>query len=142
MAKTLKIYFAGSIAGGRAYQQTYQQMVQEIKRLGHQVLTEHVAQTNIFANEQKFTPAQIYDRDIAWLTESDALIAEVSSPSLGVGYEIRYAIELDRPILAVYKKEIRLSSLISGNPYKKMVLRPYQDTEEMFGFIRDFLAEI
>lgn len=142
MTRQLKIYFAGSIAGGRAYEQTYQQMVCEIKKLGHQVLTEHVALPNIFEDEKKFTPAQIYDRDMAWLAECDAMIAEVSNPSLGVGYEIRYAIELERPILAVYKREIRLSSLISGNPYKKLVLFPYQDSEEMLGFIRGFLAEI
>jgi 2'-deoxynucleoside 5'-phosphate N-hydrolase len=42
----------------------------------------------------------------------------VSVPSLGVGYELGYAIALKKPVLCLYKSESErsLSAMIAGNP--------------------------
>ena len=60
---------------------------------------------------------QIFNRDISWLRESDLFIAEVSSPSLGVGYEIGLAEQYNIPILCLYKEKstFSLSAMVSGN---------------------------
>ncbi len=60
----MKIYFGGSIAGGRKYLETYQKIVAYLKSGGHRVLTEHVVQPDVLELETKFAPGQIYTRDI------------------------------------------------------------------------------
>jgi len=51
------------------------------------VPTEHIIAPDVLAAEKQLTAQDIYQRDVDWLTESDAAIAEISNPSLGVGYE-------------------------------------------------------
>lgn len=50
------------------------------------------------------------------LKSCDVIIADVSSPSLGVGFEIAKAVELDKKILCLYKiqNNKRLSAMIDG----------------------------
>jgi len=45
----------------------------------------------------------IHDTDFAWLKESDVVVAEVTVPSTGVGYELGRAVEMKKPILALYR---------------------------------------
>lgn len=54
---------------------------------------------------------------MAWLQEADVVVAEVTTPSLGVGYEIGKAEEKKR-VLCLYREQDgkRLSAMISGNP--------------------------
>lgn len=112
----MKIYFAGSIRGGREDADLYAQLIAYTGSKAV-VLTEHVGAASLDAmGEQKLTDQQIHDRDIAWIDESDGMIAEVTRPSLGVGYEIRYSIDQGKPVLGLYRSEEgkRLSAMISG----------------------------
>ena len=54
----------------------------------------------------------IFSRDIKLIEECDAIVAEVSTPSLGVGYEICYGLQIGKPILCLYKEGIKLSQMI------------------------------
>ena len=57
-------------------------------------------------------------RDLEWLESADAVIAEVTNPSLGVGYELGMAEKLGKPILCLYEdssKKRKLSAMVSGN---------------------------
>ena len=53
------------------------------------VLTKHVADPNLAQNGEKLTPREIYNRDCAWLKEADIVFADITIPSLGVGYEMQ-----------------------------------------------------
>ena len=65
-----------------------------------QVLTEHLGNDQeIESKDRILTDVQIHDRDMEWIRESDLVVAEVTIPSLGVGYEIGRAIELGKPVL-------------------------------------------
>ena len=57
------------------------------------------------------------------------LVAEVSTPSLGVGYEIAYAERLGKRVICVYDEQITLSSMICGNKYNEVI--SYKDTEDL-----------
>ncbi len=82
-----KVYFAGSIRGGRADAELYKRIIQYIQR-EHIVLTEHVGDLSLSKTEgMKDRDLAIYEQDTSWLRESDLVIAECSTPSLGVGYE-------------------------------------------------------
>jgi 2'-deoxynucleoside 5'-phosphate N-hydrolase len=114
----MKIYFAGSIRGGRSDARVYQAVIEYLSSLG-EVLTQHVGDTSLSEKgDDGPDDRYIYDRDMAWLAACDILIAEVSMPSLGVGYELGCAVALKKPVLCLYKAEIDhpLSAMIAGNP--------------------------
>ena len=84
----LKIYFAGSIRGGRTDAELYRRMIEYLKK-DNIVLTEHIGDPSIIATEgAEKSDIDIYRQDTAWLREADMVIAECTSPSLGVGYEL------------------------------------------------------
>ncbi len=109
---SLRIYFAGSIRGGRDDAAIYLELVDELARHG-EVLTEHVATVG----EEDLSDDEIYARDLDWLTSCDAVVAEVTTPSLGVGWEIGVAQERGIPVLCLHRpgEGKRLSAMLGGN---------------------------
>ena len=118
--KDIKFYFAGSIRGGRDKLDIYKAMNEMLEEYG-EVLDKHVARSDVDNLEQDYSKEFIYQRDMEWILESDILIAEVSQPSLGVGYEIGYAEKHQKPIIAFCEQDINLSRMISGNPNVKTI---------------------
>lgn len=137
----MNIYFGGSIAGGRQYLATYQQIVAYLKSRGHRVLTEHVVKPDVIEWEKDFTAEQIYTRDIQWLKECDCMIAEVSNPSLGVGYEICYALRINKPVLCLYRKGIFLTRMLTGNTADGLLVKEYEEDRELEEIIDMFLGK-
>lgn len=126
----MKIYFAASIRGGRQDADLYRQLIAYLKA-NHQVLTEHIGDNRITtAGETELTDQEIRDRDIAWIIESDVVIAETTSPSLGVGYELAYAEFLQKPVIILHRKDVNhLSAMIAGTEYFDKIFY-YVDFEE------------
>lgn len=114
MNKNLKIYFGGSIKGGRSKVEDYKKIVDYLKTVGT-VLDEHVADSNLKSTGETIGPVEIYKRDVNWINKCDILIAEVTVPSLGVGYEIGYAESLNKKIICLYQANENLSAMIKGN---------------------------
>jgi len=113
---THKIYFAGAIRGGRDDWAFYQAMVRLLGQYGT-VLTEHVGNSELAITGEDLPDREVHDRDLAWLRESDCLVAEVTTPSLGVGYEIGKATEWGKPVLCLFRtgSERKLSAMIAGS---------------------------
>jgi len=136
----MNIYFAGSIRGGRDDARWYQELVKNLQRYGT-VLTEHVANTE-FTNmgEAAKDSGFIHSRDLAWLAGSDAVVAEVSTPSLGVGYEIAHAENRSIPTLCLYRERsgFSLSAMIDGSPKNTTV--KYRENSEAFEAIALFFS--
>lgn len=138
----MNIYFAGSIKGGRQDAELYQAIIEYLKRFGV-VLTEHIGSSSVSnTGEQNLTPTEIYERDVAWVRESDVVVAEVTTPSLGVGYEIGLAESLGKKILCLFRTTPgrSLSSMILGN--KRVVVREYQDLTDARMVIKDFVNQL
>lgn len=85
------------------------------EKRGHTILSLHVARAHILKRISRASPQEIYTRDIDWVTKCDRLVAEVSTPSLGVGYEVCYALQLGKPVLCIYGKTVNTSQMILGN---------------------------
>ncbi|HTY63157.1 MAG TPA: nucleoside 2-deoxyribosyltransferase [Acidobacteriota bacterium] len=135
----MKIYFAGSIRGGRADAAVYQSMIKYLSRFG-EVLTEHVGDSSISdAGDDGPDDKHIHDRDMAWLAACDLIVAEVSAPSLGVGYELGHAVALRKPILCLYKSERPLSAMIAGSSGIRTF--QYSSIDEAKKIMADFLNE-
>ncbi len=138
MAK--KIYFAGSIRGGRVDAELYRRMIEYMQR-NHVVLTEHVGKSNLSLTEQgRDRDACIYDQDTAWLRESDVLIGECTCPSLGVGYELAYAEAYGIPCHIFYDRgKTQLSAMLTGNPY--FHIHPYEKEQDIYPLLDQILGE-
>lgn len=133
----MKIYFSGSIRGAKPRKTWFQALIKHLGKHGA-VLTEHSFDLS-YEEEIKFDDSWIWERDIIWLNEADVLVAEVTSPSLGVGYEIGKAEEWGKPILCLYKcNEKKLSAMIGGSKYLKVV--EYNEDHQAMQAIDDFLS--
>ena len=134
-----KVYFAGSIRGGRGDAALYRQIIQYIQRTDR-VLTEHVGDLNLAAKEKGVKDRAIYEQDTAWLRESDLVIAECTCPSLGVGYELAYAERFDKPVYIFYRKsETQLSAMLSGDSYYHIF--PYETLSDVTTQLDRILGE-
>ena len=138
----MNIYFCGSIAGGRKYLDTYTKIVRHLQGNGHTVPTEHIIAPDVMDAEKGLTAAQIYKRDVNWLSDSDAAIAEISNPSLGVGYEIGFALNLGKPVLALYEKDLFVSRMITGNEHPLLTIVEYKNENDWRSAIENFVAGI
>ena len=129
-----KVYFAGSIRGGRADAALYRDIIAHIQRTDS-VLTEHVGDVSLSVLERgEEGDRAIYLQDIAWLRECDIVIAECTCPSLGVGYELAYAEAHGKPCLILYRRSVcELSAMLTGNEY--YTVRPYETREQAFDII-------
>ena len=136
----MKIYFACSISGGRKDEKTYQYLVRVIEEMGIEVPTAHIAETGIEIIDGQEKPRDIYQRDVDWIEESDLLVAEVSTPSHGVGFEIGYALSLGKPVLCLYNQDVVVSKMITGNPHSLLSVMSYQDLAEAEVMLRKYLT--
>ncbi len=113
----MNIYFAASIRGGRDDVHYYEALIKELQKYGT-VLTEHVGLDSLTDKGETILGVQeIHDRDLAWVDEADILVAEVTNPSLGVGYEIAYALSTGKRVIALFRtsSDKKLSAMIAGS---------------------------
>lgn len=129
-----KVYFAGSIRGGRADAELYGRVIKHIQK-EHIVLTEHIGDLSLSKLEDvENSDAAIYEQDTAWLREADLVIAECTTPSLGVGYELAYAESHSIPVHIFYdKSRTRLSAMLAGDKY--FHIHPYASEEDLLQMV-------
>ena len=136
-----KIYFAGSIRGGRADEALYARLIAHMKQR-HCVLTEHIGSPlrTMTTIERGMTDEEIYLMDTAWLRKSDLVIAECTTPSLGVGYELAYAEAHGKPVHIFYNPtRCALSAMLTGDSY--FHVHPYTDETELLTLVDAVLEE-
>ena len=131
----LQIYFSGSLRGVEANKETYLKIVEHLRKYGT-VLTEHIVNPSIkYASNDN----EIYRKDWESFQKADCIVAEVTSPSHGVGIEIGWAMRKENfPILCLSakKKQYQASALITGCPL--LTYREYDELTEAFEIIDEF----
>lgn len=138
----MNLYFACSLTGGREHEAIYGVIVRHLLQAGHQVPTAHLADPSVMELEAIESADDIYRRDIAWITACDALIAEVSTPSHGVGFEVAFALGLEKPVLCCYREGVTVSKMILGNSMPGLVVSSYADAAQALARIDDFLEKL
>ena len=118
-----KIYFAASIRAGRDDIHLYHQLIEHLSNYG-KVLSEHIGNKDLSQLGDDGSTNDIHNKDMSWLNESSHIVAEVTTASLGVGYELGRIVErniwvspsLNKKILCLYRPQInrRLSAMIAG----------------------------
>ncbi len=120
----------------------YRHICKFLRSRGMNVLSWHVADPDLGGKEAKMSEQEIYDRDISLIKNSDCLIAEVTVPSIGVGYEICRAAGTGMPVLCVHRPEANVSAMLLGNPGKNMRVEQYTGHEHLENIISEFVAFI
>ncbi len=133
----MKIYFAGSIRGGRDDTKLYIEIIGLLKTYG-EVLTEHIGDINISHMGETIATEFIFNRDVDWLKSCDVVVAEVTTPSLGVGYELGIAEMLGKKILCLYREmpDKSLSAMVRGN--KLFQVEDYKDLNDIQKIFSNF----
>lgn len=102
----MKIVFIASLYDKEAHRFHYLSIVNLLEDLGHTVLSSHVTQYEIdHLNQSYKTNAQFHQKVFRSLRSADAVVAEVTQQSLGVGYTIAEALKQNAPVLALSSLE-------------------------------------
>ena len=136
-----KIYFAGSISGGRNDAELYGRIIRMMQETDT-VLTEHIGKIEYSTKNRTIADEQaVYNQDTAWLLESDLVIAECSQPSLGVGYEMAFAEAHNKPVYIFHRvpSDIHFSAMLCGDSYFHVY--SYRTEYELHSKIRQILNE-
>ena len=131
----MNIYFSGSIRGGRDDAHIYKEIILYLKKFGR-VLTEHIGDESLKSTGEISKDNQaIHDRDLELLLESDVVIAEVTNPSLGVGYEIAKAIEYKKKVFCIYRNidNKPISAMILGS--NDLICLEYSDLDSLKDYL-------
>ena len=134
----MKVYFAFSIKGGSPDEGIIQTVYKFLKDRGHEITTEF--NINWKKRERYMSDEDIYRRDVEALKKSDVILAEVSKPSLGVGYEISFGEKLGKRVVCLVKEGIHLSAMINGNPI--LTLITYRDKNDLTEKLLRFFNKI
>lgn len=135
----MNIYFAGSIRGGREDKALYLEIIELLGEYGH-VLTEHVGDAQLSAAGEISDDRMIHDRDLSWLKASEYVVAEVTTPSLGVGYELGKATEWGKPTLCLFRPNAgrALSAMVAGSD--RLKVKRYRTTSELKEIFDEFFG--
>ena len=136
----MKIYFSCSLTGGRRDEAAYRLIVGHLQARGHEVLTAHLADPQVMEYERSVDPAEVFRRDLDWIAECHSLVAEVSTPSHGVGYEIALALGQGKPVLCLHREGAAVSKMILGNDSAGLVVRSYREEITIPALLEEFLS--
>jgi len=136
-----KIYLAASVAGGRREEPAYERLAAALRKHG-ELLTAQVGSYGMSERGEALPSEMIHDRDLRWIYQADALVAEVSTPSLGVGYQIGRALSWRKPVLCLHRAELEhpMSKMLLG--CRELVLARYELFEEIPQICREFFAVV
>jgi len=131
----LNIYFSGSIRGGREHAEWYDFIVKNLGNFG-KINSEFVADKDLTSyGNIELTDYEIYKRDIDLIDQSELIIADITVPSLGVGYELAYAERLNKKVICLYHhiEGKKVSAMIAGNKnFKVFSYEKKEDILEIF----------
>ncbi len=151
----MRIYLACTVRGDRGSLPAVREILSRLRHHGHEVLTAHLLEDNVEQVESKLTEAEVYERDLRWLQACDAIVAEASGSSFGVGFEVGYVLgraEADgrrgphspspQRVVLLYDLRRRgsISRLIPGNTDPACTTFGYPDLAALGAFIDDQFA--
>ena len=110
----MHLYYAHSIRWTHTDgERTALEVLDYLHSLGHTVSSEEFY-TNLNPN---LTDKEIFARDVQMIQQSDLILANVTNPSLGVGYELGYAESIGKPIICFYQSLLvsYVSAMVTWN---------------------------
>ena len=137
----MKVYLSTAITRGRReYVDAVRNIFDALKEEGVDVLNERIADPNFPYphTDRAETMGEVH----GWLAEADALIAEATISSTGVGCELTQVQMRSKPVLLLYDAHFgfRISDWVTHNPEANVEARPYRDRNEIARIVKEFVA--
>ena len=82
------------------------------------------------------TPNEVYLHDKKCIDQSDVVVAEVSQQSLGVGYEIGYALSTNKKVIALATDETVVGRMIKGITDPNYIFLTYKNADEVIKLLK------
>ena len=142
----MRIYLACTVRGDRGTITTARHIHDCLVRLGHDVLTSHLLADDVDTAEDRLGDRDVFVRDLGWVEAADAIVAEASGSSYGVGFEVGYTLgrasTTGQRVLVLYDASRRgaVSRLISGMSDPRAHLLAYQSAAEIDAFLDQHLG--
>lgn len=122
------------IQGVRENDKVYNTIVNILSNLNYDVVNKkEIREVPLESEIESLNPFDIHRQDIDLLNKSEVFIAEISKPSLGVGYEISEAEKRKLPIVYLFNSNYKnhVSLMILGSPYENRKTLEYNNIEEL-----------
>lgn len=136
----MRVYLAAAMTNPARDLPVIGTFLARIEAAGMEVPTRHVADPDGRARDQQLTDAELATRDLTWIAASDALVAEVTTPSHGVGVEVLAATQRGKPVLLLHRQDIAVSRLLLGLPGTQRF--PYASVDQACQALDAFLADL
>jgi len=142
----MRIYLACTVRGDRGTVATARHIHDCLVDLGHEVLTTHLLDDNVDTAEDRLGDRDVFLRDLAWLESADAIVAETSGSSYGVGFEVGYAMgraaQFGQRVLVLFDAARRgkVSRLISGMDDPRAQVLAYATPADIASFLERHLG--
>ncbi|HVN32049.1 MAG TPA: nucleoside 2-deoxyribosyltransferase [Thermoanaerobaculaceae bacterium] len=136
----MRIYLAAAMTHKGRDLDAIKMLLDCLEADGHEVPTRHVADPLGREVEGEISDADLARRDLKWVADCSALVAEVSTPSHGVGVEVTVALAGNKPVLLAYRRGAPVSRLLLGLPGVEAFA--YSDAGDLQQEVRRFLARV
>lgn len=141
-AKINSVYFVGSVSSKEKYGDRYKQIEQVFKDLNYEVYAPvNDANLKEIHTNSREEHVKFYKEVQKKIKESDVFVAEISVSSSSIGYEIGFAVAINKPVLLLRSDEKGTppGSPLLGNPSKLVTLLEYNSSnleKKIKSFIR------
>ncbi len=143
----MRVYLACTVRGDRGGLLAARAIADRLRALGHEVLTSHLLEDGVDDAEASQSEQHVFERDRAWLDSCDAVVAETSGSSYGVGFEVGYvtgrAASTGQRVFVIYDAARRhqLSRLMLGYRDAHGAVCGYRTLDEVRAFIDAHFAQ-
>ncbi len=137
----MRVYLACTVRGDRGGLLAARAISERLRALGHEVLTSHLLEDGVDDSEASQSEREVFDRDRAWLDSCEALVAETSGSSYGVGFEVGYvtgrAASTGQRVFVLYDAARRhlVSRLMVGYNDERGAACEYRTLDDVRAFI-------
>jgi nucleoside 2-deoxyribosyltransferase len=123
----MKVHFIGALEGEK---NDYARVIEILEKNGCEILTKHSVERKIEDVEHEDpSSAQMYAKRMRlWIMRADAIVVEATTQVLGTGYEIALALQLEKPVIVLYRQlQKNTPHVLKGVESEKLQVYSYTD---------------
>lgn len=142
----MKIHFIASAIGNKS---DYTAIMNAVEKLGNTIITRHaVDRTREQILQESPEESELYVKKFqSWHKNADAVIFEVTAPDISIGYEIAYALTLNKPVVVLYRRDANTQpgtpGALKGMHSERLQVLSYDDAtlSEILALALDYAEE-
>lgn len=133
----MKVFLSAAVTFGARNPEKIKQIFGAMEKLGVTITDPFIIDQNQVGN---LSAKELVDKCVECLRESDCAVAEVSSPSLGVGWEMCYMSQVEsKPVLCLVEENRKTSIVITDNPSPNVKTKFYNN-ENLSLTLKEFFS--